>query len=356
MCCLDLNQSRITILGMPRVTLSTIAEAVGVSRTTVSNAFSRPDQLNPELRRRILEVAEEMNYAGPDPAARMLRRGKAGAIGVLLTKELSYAFTDPYAVAFLRGLAEIAETSSTSLLLMAWPDEASAERAVREAAVDGFVVFCIGEDHPALDALRQRRLPFVIAGEPYLDGVPFVGIDDRTAARTLCAHLLRLGHRRLAVLHAGIAPLDLDSAGISGPTGARLAGYRDAVLDAGLSWDDVAVRATTHSREGGRSGAARLLDLYPRPTAIIATTDLIALGALQAAAERGLNVPGNVSVAGFDDIPEAGNAGLTTIRQPKSEKGRTVGRLLLKEGIDDAPRILMPHELIARSSTAAPPG
>ncbi|GAA2085215.1 LacI family DNA-binding transcriptional regulator [Actinomadura alba] len=341
---------------MPRVTLKTIAEAVGVSRTTVSNAFSRPDQLNPELRRRILEVAEELDYAGPDPAARTLRRGKAGVIGVLLTEELSYAFTDPYAVAFLRGLAEIAEAASTSLLLMAWPDEASAERVVREAIVDGFVAFCMDEGHPALEALHQRRLPFVIAGEPYVKGVPFVGIDDRAAAKTLCTHLLRLGHRRLAVLQATHPRINMDTAHMSSAIADRLAGYRDAVLDAGLSWDDVAVRPTTHSREGGRSGAAQLLDLYPRPTAIIATTDLIALGALQAVAERGLTVPGNVSIAGFDDIPEAGEAGLTTIRQPKSEKGRTVGRLLLEETIGNAPRILMPYELITRSSTSPPPG
>jgi DNA-binding LacI/PurR family transcriptional regulator len=344
---------------MPRVTLSTIAEALGVSRTTVSNAFSRPDQLNPELRRRILETAEEMNYAGPDPTARTLRRGKAGVLGVLLTEELTYAFADPYAVAFLRGLAEIAETSATSLLLMAWPDEASAVRAVREAIVDGFVVFCIDEDHPVLEALRQRRLPFVIVGEPYLEGVPFVGIDDRAAARTLCAHLLSLGHRRLGVLlasHTGSSSITLDGAGTSGVgCAARLVGYRDAVLAAGLSWEDVTVHQTPHSREGGRSGAAQLLDRHPRPTAILATTDLIALGALQAVAERGLTVPGNISIAGFDDIPQAGESGLTTIRQPKSEKGRTVGRLLLRETVDDAPRILMPFELIARSSTAAPP-
>jgi DNA-binding LacI/PurR family transcriptional regulator len=345
---------------MSRVTLSTIAEALGVSRTTVSNAFSRPDQLNPELRRRILEVAEEMNYAGPDPAARTLRRGKAGVIGVLLTKDLSYAFTDPYAVAFLRGLAEVAEVSSTNLLLMVWPDEASGERAVREAIVDGFVSFCMDDDG-VLAAVRQRRLPFVIGGEPYLPGVPFVGIDDRAAARTLCAHLLRLGHRRLGVLYAGPESVDLDAAGRSGAVSERLAGYRDAVLDAGMSWDDVAIHRTTHSQEGGRSGAARLLDLHPRPTAIIASTDLIALGALRAVAERGLTVPGNVSIAGFDDIPAAGEMGLTTVRQPKSEKGRKVGRLLLEglerlEGTaDDAPHILMPFELIPRSSTAPPP-
>ncbi|GAB3686493.1 LacI family DNA-binding transcriptional regulator [Actinocorallia lasiicapitis] len=340
---------------MARVTLKTIAEAVGVSRTTVSNAFSRPDQLAPELRQRIMDVAEELGYAGPDPAARTLRRGKAGVVGVLLTEELSYAFTDPYAVAFLRGLAEIAEISSTSLLLMTWPDDASAESAVREAIVDGFVAFSLDRDHPALAGLRQRRLPYVIAGEPYVEGVPFVGIDDRAAAHTVAAYLLRLGHRRLGVLHPGPTP-ELDDAGSYGAVAARIAGFRDAVEEAGLDWADVALQSCLHSPEGGRTGAARLLDRHPRPTALLATTDLIALGALQAVADRGLRVPENVSVTGFDDIPAAGEAGLTTLRQPKSEKGRTVGRLLLDEVLaGEAQRILMAYELITRGSTSLPP-
>jgi DNA-binding LacI/PurR family transcriptional regulator len=339
---------------MASVTLKTIAEALGVSRTTVSNAFSRPDQLNPELRRRILEAADELGYPGPDPTARTLRRGKAGVLGVLLTEELSYAFADPYAVEFLRGLAEVAAEASTSLLLMAWPGDEAAEAAVREAIVDGFCAFCLYDGHPAIEALRQRRLPYVIVGEPYLPGVPFVGIDDRAAAKALCAHLLRLGHRRLGVLSTRTeeGPGDVHF----GAARARLAGYRDACDEAAVDWDGVVVQQTVHSREGGRTGAARLLDLHPRPTAILATTDLIALGALQAVAERGLEVPGHVSVTGFDDIPAAGEAGLTTIRQPKAAKGRTVGRLLLggtHQG--EAPQILMPYELIARASTAAPP-
>ena len=103
---------------MPRVTLKTVAAAVGVSPATVSNAYNRPDQLSAELRERILAVAAELGFTGPDAAGRALRTGKSGAVGVLLTGHLSYAFSDPYAVGFLAGLAEIAEQFSTSLLLM----------------------------------------------------------------------------------------------------------------------------------------------------------------------------------------------------------------------------------------------
>ena len=96
----------------PSPTLLDVARAAKVSRTTASNAFNRPDQLSAALRTKVLEVARALGYAGPDPAARTLRRGRSGVVGVLLSERLSYAFTDPYAVAFLRGLAEIAETSS----------------------------------------------------------------------------------------------------------------------------------------------------------------------------------------------------------------------------------------------------
>jgi DNA-binding LacI/PurR family transcriptional regulator len=104
-----------------RVTLQTIADRVGVSRTTVSNAYSRPDQLNPELRRKILETAKELGYAGPDPAGRILRSGRAGSIGLLFAEPLTYAFGDPYAIGFLQGFAEPAEQAGAGLLLRPSP-------------------------------------------------------------------------------------------------------------------------------------------------------------------------------------------------------------------------------------------
>src|SRR5215218_5240547 len=121
-----------------RVTLQTLADALGVSRTTASNAFNRPDQLNPALRERVLALAAELGYAGPDPAGRALRSGRAGAIGVLLTERLSYAFGDPAAVATLRGLAEEAERFGISLSLLPAPlsDGVADAAAVRHALVD----------------------------------------------------------------------------------------------------------------------------------------------------------------------------------------------------------------------------
>jgi DNA-binding LacI/PurR family transcriptional regulator len=373
-----LNQFRTRLSGVERVTLQTIADRVGVSRTTVSNAFSRPDQLKEELRQRIMEVAEELDYPGPNPAARTLRRGRAGVIGVVFTEALSYAFADSYAVGFLRGLARVAEQSGTGLHLIGWPSPDVAEEVIGDAVVDGFCLFS-PEGHPLVETVLRRRLPIVTVDHPYVPGVPFVGIEDRIAAREAATYLLDLGHRRIAIVAAqpmaaqsstgrgGTTShkdqtkddwLDVDLAAEHrfGAGRARLAGYHDACLKAGLAWEGVLLYRTTNDREIARRAAGHLLDLRPQPTAVIAATDEIAFGILDVAAQRGIDVPGELSVVGFDDVPAAEPAGLTTVRQPITAKGTTAGRLLLEPSrYDPAPCVLMDHQLVIRRSTAPAP-
>lgn len=346
---------------MGQVTLQTIADAMGVSRTTVSNAFSRPDQLNDELRQRILAKAEDLGYPGPNPAARMLRRGQANVIGVLFTETLSYAFADPYAVGFLQGFATVLAEAGTGLQLIAWPSQKASEEVVRDAVVDGFCVFSLPDDHPTLQTMRRRRLPVVIVDEPYIPELPFLGIDSRAAGRVAAGHIVDLGHRRIGVIAAW--PMHGSPEGptrlptyqpIFGTSLGLLNGYRDAIIAAGLDWDQVPIYQAPISREAGRRAGGHLLDLRPRPTAILAT-DQLALGAIEAAAERGLEVPRDLSIVGFDDLPAAGAAGLTTIRQPIVDKGRAAARLVLNPARDQrVPQILMPYELIVRNSTAHP--
>jgi DNA-binding LacI/PurR family transcriptional regulator len=357
-----------------RVTLQTIADRVGVSRTTVSNAFSRPDQLKEELRQRIMEVAEELGYPGPNPAARTLRRGRAGVIGVVFTEALSYAFADSYAVGFLRGLARVAEQSSTGLHLIGWPSPGVAEEVIGDAVVDGFCLFS-PEGHPLVEAVMRRRLPVVTVDHPYVPGVPFVGIEDRTAACEVATHLLDLGHRRVAIVAAqpmavqpdrrrtsvkrgpdGSPDVDLGGEHRFGAGRARLAGYYDACVKGRLAWENVPLHRTTNDREIARRAAERILDLWPRPTAVIAATDEIAFGVMDVAAQRGIEIPGELSVVGFDDVPAAEPAGLTTVRQPIIEKGTIAGRLLLEPVREDpAPCVLMEHRLVVRRTTAPPP-
>ncbi|HEY1179873.1 MAG TPA: LacI family DNA-binding transcriptional regulator [Phytomonospora sp.] len=348
-----------------RPTLQTVADAVGVSRSTVSNAYSRPDQLSPELRARILATAKELGYAGPDATARSLRRGRAGAVGVLFTTTLSYAFVDPFAVLFLRGLAEAVERNGTGLLLvpLSTEDEAASVAAVQNAVVDGFCVYCVPEWHGSLEALRSRGLPVVTT--EYRDDVPAgelqVGVDERAATRSAARHLIGLGHRRIALLTNDMAPKgETGPLDLSGPGDfryfverERVSGVAEAFAEAGVGWRDlIVVNAAANSRATGARAAAYALDRADRPTAIVACTDLLALGAMDALAARGLTPGRDVSVTGFDDIPEAAPAGLTTVRQPAVSKGTLAGELLLDPPEDPAERrLLLPTELIVRAST-----
>src|SRR3954452_4674213 len=346
-----------------RVTLVTVAKAVGVSTATVSNAYNRPGKLSPALRERILATARELGYPGPDPAARGLRRGRSGSIGLLLGEELTYAFQDPGAVEFLRGLAEGTAQHNTALQLLAALDAEGAASLLGNAIIDGLVVWTLPERHPLLRIARDRNIPLIIHGSPHMDGIPFVGMDDRAAARAAAEHLVELGHRALGVISHPFGPSrrarPRDPARPGRPsyrvTRERLAGYRDA--GAGLAIPEV---AATHPDEGHRAARA-LLEAPPRPTALLAMSDELALGALVPARELGLRVPGDVSIIGWDDTAgaRASDPPLTTIHQSLHEQGHVCARLLISaiEGAVPADALvhLAPWELVARGSTGPPP-
>jgi DNA-binding LacI/PurR family transcriptional regulator len=354
------------------VTLMTVARVVGVSPTTVSNAYNRPHKLSPALRERILGAAHELGYPGPNPAARSLRRGRAGSIGLLFGEALTYVFQDPGAMEFLRGLAEGTARQNTVLQLIAAldadPEEGTALLA--NAIVDGLVVWSLPDRHPLLRLARERNIPLVTHGGPRLDGVPFVGIDDRAAAQAAAEHLMQLGHRSLAVIAFPFGPSrrarHRDSAKIGRPgyrvTRERLAGYQAAARaatpePATLDVYEVAV----NSRDEGHRAARALLQANPRPTAVLAMSDELAVGVLAAARDLDLRVPADLSVLGWDDSPSAraGDPPLTTVGQSLHDQGRTCARLLIDAtrgeiGADDLVH-LAPWHLITRDSTGSPP-
>ncbi len=347
-------------------TLAAVAEHLGVSRTTVSNAYNRPDQLSPALRDRVLGAARELGYTGPDPVARSLRRGKAGSLGLVFDHRLRYIFDDPAAVLFLSGVAAGCEEQGTGLALVPQLPEGAAE-LVRSALVDGYVMFCTPEDDERLEAVRARGLPYVLVDfSPYVEG-PRVNIDDRGGARAAAQHLLDLGHRRFGlVLPYDDGATDAATAtAVADPTTStdrtrwrcfirheRLLGWRDAITAAGVDWAGVPVGAAEESYdETGYRAAAHLLDRAERPTAIVCLSDVLALGVLRAAAERGIRVPQDLSVVGYDDIDAAAAAGLTTVHQPHAAKGEEAVRLLTQGGDD----VLLPTDLVVRSSSGPAP-
>ena len=187
-----------------RATLASLAAELKVSRTTISNAYNRPDQLSAELRERVLAAAKRLGYPGPDPVARSLRTRRAGAVGLVITEPLTYAFSDPAALNFVAGLAESCEEFGQGLLLVACGPErsvADGTNAVLSAGVDGFVVYAAADDHPYLQTALQRHLPVVIVDQPKnIPDASQVCIDDRAAMRGLAEHVIGLGHHEIALL------------------------------------------------------------------------------------------------------------------------------------------------------------
>ena len=345
-------------------TLASLAAELGVSRTTVSNAYNRPDQLSPELRRRVLETARRLGYPGPDPVARSLRTRKAGAVGLLLTENLSYAFRDPAALGFLEGLALACEGAGQGLHLVPASPEREDVAAVHSAGVDGFVVYSVPDDDPHLAAVLSRPVPTVVCDQPRVDGVDIVGIDDHAAIAQLAGRLITMGHRNVGVLcmrlardrNDGFASVQRQQNAHYHVQKARLAALATAFSSAGVDWARVpVVERFDHSAANGASAAAQLLDANRDVTALLCTSDILALGALAEARRRGLRVPQDLSVTGFDGISEAERAGLTTIRQPVLEKGRAAGKLLLGSAEHNRPRhITLDTELVI-GQTSAPP-
>lgn len=326
---------------------------------SASQAFGRPELVSEEVRERVLKAAEELGYPGPDPAARRLRTGRAGAVGVIIAERLGYQFTDPAAPRFLRGVAEALGERPTGLLLI--PDSRQREeaaRVVREAAVDGFIIYSAPQNDPRVEAALARHVPVVTVDQPRGAETPFVGIDDRAAARTAAQYLRELGHERVAVL-SFVTTLDPAAALAMDISVERLAGYEEGLAG---GWDAELVRTCRpNAMSPAREATLELLDLREPPTAILAMSDILAIGALQGAAEAGVAVPGELSVVGFDDtVASQASPPLTTIAQPHEEKGRLAAQLLNEEVERGGARRgrsrdeILPTELVVRGSTAPP--
>jgi len=342
----------------PRPTLQSVAKAAGVSPMTVSNAFNRPDQCSTDTREKVLKIARELGYAGPDPAARSLRRGRTDTVGVLLTERLPYVFTDPGMVAFLHGLATTLADAGQALLLL--PVEGNAEHAhVRNAIVDAFVLASLLPDDPAVADVLERRLPVVSWGQPRLPGVPRVGVDNARAAAKAARHLLDLGHRRFAVVTLGAAADAGEQRvrGVHRATAERVGGFTRELRAAGVT--DVSVfGASSHTRGAGADAVAPALETGVA-TAVFAVTDVLALGVLDAAVARDVTVPAQLSVVGFDDIAEAAASvpPLTTVSQSLFEQGAMAAQAVLDQLAGRQPKPRPIHsEVVVRGSTTVAPG
>ena len=345
-----------------RPTLAAVAAHAGVSPSTASLTFAGSARVAEATRLRVLAAAADLGYAGPDPLAASLRRGRSGVVGAFVGERLLYAFRDPVAVQLLDGIVEVLGGHGVGLLLLAGDHGRPAPAQIARIPLDAAIFATCGlEDDPALAALRARGVPVVAVEGPDVEGVVMIDIDDRGGTRELARHLRGLGHRRVGVV---AMPLRLD--GTRGPVSpARRARthYRD-VRQRLLAVEDVfgpvpvLETASNAVAEGAAAGRAMLdVPAGERPTAVIAQSDVLAAGVLQAAVELGLRVPGDVSVVGFDgaDLHWLGDTVLTTVVQPSDEKGRRAARAAmdLVAGGSPADELLPVHLRVG--TTTGPP-
>jgi DNA-binding LacI/PurR family transcriptional regulator len=334
--------------------ITEVARRAGVSPATASRVVSEADYpVSAAARERVLEAARELDYV-PNALARGLLKSRVPVVAVIV-----HDITDPYFAEIVRGVEDAA--SAAGYLVITCSSERDAERersyvrllrSMRAAAV---VFAGSGLDAPALNEEMDRHLAAMRADgaaivhlSPHARGEPDVGVDSAAGIAAMVAALVEQGHRRIAFL-AGPQSLYVSRE--------RLDGYRRGLRAAGIAYDEGLVVGTTFDAEGGARAIDALRVAGTTFTAVSCANDLLAIGALQRLVALGIEVPGDVSVAGFDDISTAALAapGLSTVRLPLRAMGRLgfqhADRMLAGE---EPPPVRLPTAVVLRGSTAAP--
>lgn len=317
-----------------KVTLADVARAAGVSVSTASVVFSGAVPVTPDTKQRVRDAAQALGYRGPDPLAASLRRGRSGVVGVVFGGQLRSAFLDPVTSPTLDGLADALAPSGSGILLLR-DDVQATGPALDSVALDAVVIMgSVPGQSAALDTLRARAVPIVAIEGDDIPGAVRIDIDSYDAQREVAEHVHALGHRDVAVVmlppHPGASTALLGTASSVAPSDLV---SRERLSAVASVFPQARVVSAHHSGiDVGADAAAIILAMQPRPTAVLAQSDLLAAGVLHAAREAGLRVPEDISITGFDGIAVDGIAPyvLTTAQQPANAKGRAAGDAILR--------------------------
>jgi LacI family transcriptional regulator len=327
-------------------TIREVAEIAGVSNATVSHVINNTRVVSPETRQRVLNAMAELNYR-PNALARSLRQGKTNTLGLVLPDS-----ANPFFAEISRSIEDEAFNKGYSVFLCNTELDTRRERfyvdVLSKKQVDGIIFVAAGDQADSLGFLARENMPVVMIDRnlPNVE-VDAVLSDHQLGGFLATRHLLQLGHTRIACI-AGPSSIT--------PSAERITGYQNALDQANIPFDEKLVIRGDYHAQSGMDITHFILEMNPRPTAIFALNDLMALGALRAAAEDGCSVPADLAVVGYDDLElsQFSNPPLTTIAQPKKEIGLQAVSLLVERIAQNSRpprRLVLPPELIVRRST-----
>jgi LacI family transcriptional regulator len=328
------------------VTIEDVAREAGVSRTTVSRVLNNKDNVKPETRERVLKAMTRLGYV-VDQRARKLAGGPSRVIGLLV-----HDLGTTYIGEIIRGIDAELSASQYDLLLYTThgrkTKESSHVATLTQGLADGLLLVLPRTPGAYLETLRQYRFPHVLIDHRGVDEeTPAVAATNRQGAYDATNHLIELGHRRIGFITGAMDQMCAQD---------RLEGFKSALADHDIDFDPDLVREGDFFQPLGYTGACALLELAQPPTAIFASNDVSAFGAMEAIRKHNLRIPNDVSLVGFDDIPQAAHVhpALTTVRQPLEEMGRAAARMLLeriKDPLRPLARVELPTELVVRQSS-----
>jgi LacI family transcriptional regulator len=331
------------------VTIVDVAQEAGVSYATVSRVLNNGAHVKAEKRERVLQAMSKLGFT-LNQQARNLRVGRSNTIG-LIVRDLGTGYIGEIVRGIDMELAEVQYDIMLHTTHRRKTKEAAYVTALTRGLADGLLLILPRNPEAYIESLRQRRFPYVLVDHQGIDEKgPAVGATNRQGAYSATRYLIGLGHRRVGFI-TGAMEL--------GCARDRLAGYRAALADSGLPEDPDLIRDGDFFQPSGYTAATELLSLANPPTAIFASNDVSAFGAMEAVRDQGKRIPDDISIVGFDDIPQAQQVHpfLTTVRQPLEQMGRTAASMLLE--IMRAPerppeRIELATELVVRESTRPP--
>ncbi|MBB6121513.1 substrate-binding domain-containing protein [Nocardiopsis algeriensis] len=337
--------------GRQRPTLEMVAERAGVGRGTVSRVINGSAQVSPRTREAVHNAIAELGYS-PNQAARTLVTRRTDTIALVVSEPRDRLFADPFFADIIRGVSSVLHERDLQLMLTTARGESEHKRVgdyLTGFHVDGALLVSLHSDDPLSARLSAAGVPVVHGGRPHSPDQPApycVDTDNAGGAEEAVRYLLESGRRRVATI---TGPLDMN-AGVE-----RLRGYRKVLEEAGIGFDERLVVQGDFSSEGGARAMEELLDGGSRPDAVFAASDMMAIGGLRVLRSRGLRVPEDVALVGYDDTIMARHSdpALTTVHQPTVQMGREMARLLVDVAIprtSDSETVILETGLVVRES------